>query len=90
MLQNGNGKTFTIADIQAKLEFGGQKAIAVATCAVATSLLGEGRAAHSVFKIPIPSSEHSICSTSMGSKLADTTRRSHLIIWDEIVVCAIY
>ena len=86
----GTGKTFTIHAIQSILKARKHSIIAVATSAVAASLLEDGRTAHSVFKIPIPIYADSVCNISMESKIANELRRASLIIWDEIVMCARY
>ncbi len=54
------GKAFTIRAIQTLLKLRTRTTIAVATSAVAVSLLDEGRTAHSAFKIPIPCYSDSI------------------------------
>ena len=82
----GTGKTFTIRAIQSMLRMREQKVIAVATPAVAASLLEGSRTAHSVFKIPIPCFSESVCNTSLDFKLARTIRQANLIIWYEIVM----
>ena len=86
----GTGKTFTIRAIQSLLKIREHRVIAVATSAVAASLLDGGRSAHSEFKIPIPCYLESVCNISMESKLANDIRRASLIIWDEIVMCLRY
>lgn len=86
----GTGKTFTIRTIHALLRLRERNVIAVATSAVAASLLDGGRTAHSVFKIPIPCYAESVCSISLDSALAARIREADLIIWDEIVMCVRY
>ena len=86
----GTGKTFTIRAIQSILKVRKHSVIAVATSAVAASLLDGGRTAHSVFKIPIPCYAESVCSITMESTLANEIRHASLIVWDEIVMCSRY
>ena len=83
----GTGKTFTIREIQSVLSNRKHSVIAVATYAVAASLLEDGRTAHPVFKIPIPCHPDSVCNISMESKIANAIHRASSIIWDEIL-CA--
>ena len=83
----GTGKTFTIRANQALLQMRDRTVIAVASSAVAGSILSGGRAAHSVFKSPIPFLSDSVCNTSIDSELAKEIRSTEPIIWDEIVVC---
>ena len=86
----GTGKTFLIQAIHKLLRCRERKVIAVATSAVAASLLYRGRTAHSVFKIPIPCDSTSTCNISVESKLAQEMREVDLIIWDEVVMCNRY
>ena len=86
----GTGKTFTIRAIQAILKARKRSIFAVATSAVAASLLEDGRTAHSVFKIPIPIYADSVCNISMESKIATELRQASLILCDEIVMCTRY
>ncbi len=53
--------------------------------AVAACLLGQGRTAHSAFKILIPCDSESVCSISIDSKLTAPIRKADLII-----MCARY
>ena len=66
------------------------KVIAVATPAVAASLLEDGRTPHSAFKIPIPCHADSVCNISLESEIEHRIQRASLIIWDEIVMCLRY
>ena len=86
----GTGKTFLIETIHKLLRCRQRKVIAVATSAVAASLLYKGRTAHSTFKIPIPCDSLSTCNISLESKLAQELKEVDLIIWDEVVMCNRY
>lgn len=86
----GTGKTFKIRAIQELLELRGRKTIAVATSAVAASLLPGGRTAHSVFKIPIPCFSDSACRISMDSSLSQEIRDASFVVRDEVVMCSRY
>ena len=86
----GTGKTFTIEVNQLILKLRGQKVTAVATPAVAASLLDRGRTANSEFKIPIHCFSDTVSNMSMDSKLASDIRQANMIIWDEIVICVRY
>ena len=86
----GTGKTCTIRSIQSMLRMREQKFTAVATSAVAASLLEGDGTACSLFRLPIPCFFESVCNISLDSKLACTIRLANLIIWDEIVMCVRY
>ena len=86
----GNGKTFVIRAIQLLLKVRNNRVIAVATSAVASSLLEEAETAHSVFKIPISCYADSVCNISMESNTANKLHEASLIIWNEVVVCVCY
>ena len=83
----GTEKTFTIRAVQSALRLRKHKVIAVATSAVAASLLEDGQTAHSAFKIPIPCHADSVCNISLESEIAHRLRSASLIIWNEIVMC---
>ena len=83
----GTGKTFVVRAIHALLQARERNVLPVASSAVASSLLGGGRTAHSTFKIPIPCYADSVCNISADSSLAVKLRSVDLIIWDEVVMC---
>ena len=56
----------------------------MATSAVASSLLEEGRTPRWVIKIPIPCYADSVYNISMESNAANELRLASLITWDEI------
>ena len=90
MNQGGTGTTFVSRAIQSLSKVRNYRVIAVATSAVASSLLEkDGRSAHSIFKIPITCYAESVCNISMESNTANELRHS-LIIWDEAVTCVRY
>ncbi len=84
------GKTFTIHAIQSVLKIRKHSVIAVATSAVAASLLEDGQTAHSAFKISMPCYAESVYNISIESKIANELRRASFIIWDEILMCQRY
>lgn len=73
-------KTITIRTIQALLHLRERKVIALANSAVAASLLDGGRTADSLFKIPIPCYEDSVCRMLMDSAIVADIRKPDLII----------
>ncbi|KAG7946157.1 hypothetical protein I3843_14G024500, partial [Carya illinoinensis] len=58
-------------------------ALATASSGVAASIFPGGRTAHSRFKIPLDTNEHSMFCVSKQSVLAKLLRMARLIIWDE-------
>ena len=80
------GKTFSIFALQFKLRMLDLNVIAVATSAVAASLLEGRRNAFFVYKITIPSFSERVYNIYLDSKLACTVREANLIIWCEIVM----
>ena len=81
---------FTIHAIQSLLKIRKHRFIAVATSAIAASLLDGGRTANSEFKIPTPCYAERLCDISVEAKLANDIGRASLIIWDEVVMCLRY
>ncbi|CAC5401649.1 unnamed protein product [Mytilus coruscus] len=81
----GSGKTFLYNTILARIRSKGKIALAVASLGIAAELLNGGRTAHSRFKIPIPISETCTCTCniSRNSALADLTKNTAIIVWDE-------
>ena len=79
----GTGKTFWYRTILAALRKTGHIAIATTTSGIATTLLPDGRTAHSRFKIPLTLDASSTCSISEQSDLAELIRRATIIIWDD-------
>ncbi|XP_065313429.1 uncharacterized protein LOC135922856 [Gordionus sp. m RMFG-2023] len=63
---------------------GGKIAIAVASSGIASTLLHNGRTAHSRFNIPLSIHESSSCNIPYQSQIAELIRQSVIIIWDEI------
>jgi hypothetical protein len=62
----------------------GKIVLCVASSGIAALLLIGGRTAHSVFKIPIPVHDQSLCNFTKNSLIADLIRATDLIIWDEV------
>ncbi|KAI0497090.1 hypothetical protein KFK09_023418 [Dendrobium nobile] len=79
----GTGKTYLYRAILSTLRNEGHIAIATATSGVAASILPGGRTAHSRFKIPINSTETTLCAITKQSGLAQLLKQSSIILWDE-------
>ncbi|XP_054801556.1 uncharacterized protein LOC129305588 [Prosopis cineraria] len=79
----GTGKTFLWNALITTIRAKGQIVLAVASSAIAATLLPSGRTAHSRFVIPIEINEDSICNIKHSSPLANLLRETTLIIWDE-------
>ncbi|XP_042979937.1 uncharacterized protein LOC122310117 [Carya illinoinensis] len=79
----GTGKTFLYKALLAAVRSRKLVALATASSGVAASILPGGRTAHSRFKIPLDTDEHSICCVSKQSAIAKLLRVVRLIIWDE-------
>ena len=82
MAPAGSGKTFMIGALLNTARLLGLRFVTCATSALAASLLGHSRTAHSLFKIPINMDENSICKPSSSYK--NWLRSIHAFIWDEI------
>ena len=65
----------------------GNIALAVASSGIAAQLLPGGKAAHSVFKIPMPVDDYSTCSLSKQNARAALLRGMTLLVWDEAPMC---
>lgn len=57
--------------------------LTVATSGVASLLFPGGRAAHSKFKIHVPTFQNSTCKINYTDDVAELLRQTKLIIWDE-------
>ncbi|KAG6717889.1 hypothetical protein I3842_04G122900 [Carya illinoinensis] len=79
----GTGKTFLYKALLAVVRSRKLVALATTSSGVAASILPGGRTAHSRFKIPLDTDEHSICCVSKQSVIAKLLRVARLIIWDE-------
>jgi PIF1-like helicase/Helitron helicase-like domain at N-terminus len=82
MASAGTGKTYLISAILNTARQTGLRVVTCASSALAASLLGYSRTAHSLFKIPINIDEHSHCKPSANYK--NWLRSIQLFIWDEI------
>nr|XP_009764911.1 PREDICTED: uncharacterized protein LOC104216536 [Nicotiana sylvestris] len=80
----GTGKTFLYRALLATIRSMGYIALATITFGVATSILSDGRTAHSHFKFPIDIDENTSCNISKESSLAGLIRDAKLIVWDEV------
>jgi hypothetical protein len=81
----GSGKTFllnTLIDFSDTRNF---PQLVVVSSGVASLILKDGRTAHSTFKIPIPCESALHCSVEPNSELAVVLKRTHFIIWDEVI-----
>ncbi|KAG6695627.1 hypothetical protein I3842_09G107500 [Carya illinoinensis] len=79
----GTGKTFLYKALLAAVRSRKLVALVIASSGVAASILPGGRTAHSRFKIPLDTDEHSICCVNKQSAIAKLLRVVMLIIWDE-------
>ncbi|XP_017217347.2 uncharacterized protein LOC108194922 [Daucus carota subsp. sativus] len=79
----GCGKTYLWRTLISKLRSERKIVIPVASSGIAATLMPGGRTAHSRFKIPIVLDDHSMCSISHQSDIAELIKRTSLIIWDE-------
>nr|XP_017228441.1 PREDICTED: uncharacterized protein LOC108203784 [Daucus carota subsp. sativus] len=79
----GCGKTYLWRTLISKLRSERKIVLLVAFPRIAATLMPGGRTAHSRFKIPIVLDDHSMCSISHQSDIAELIKRTSLIIWDE-------
>lgn len=79
----GCGKTYLWRTLICKLRSERKIVLPVASSGIAATLMPGGRTAHARFKIPIVIDEHSMCSISHTSDIAELIKRTNLIIWDE-------
>lgn len=74
----GTGKTFVQNTIMAKLRSEGKIVLAVASSGIAATLLDGGQTAHGKFKIPLDSTDASLCDIKHGIPLDSTKANSEL------------
>ena len=79
----GTGKTYTLNVILKALRVKGYSAVAVATSALAATLLEGGKTAHSAFRIPLNAGDDATSWITAQSREADYLRRCNLVVWDE-------
>ncbi|XP_058786723.1 uncharacterized protein LOC131661242 [Vicia villosa] len=79
----GTGKTYIWRTLASCIRSRKQICLTVASSGIASLLLPGGRTAHSMFKIPIPTLEESICDIPKNTERAELLRSAKLIIWDE-------
>ncbi|XP_028556791.1 ATP-dependent DNA helicase PIF1-like [Dendrobium catenatum] len=79
----GTGKTYLYRAILSTLRNEGHITITTATSGVAASILPGGRTTHSRFKIPINSTEITLCAITKQSGLAQLLKKTSIILWDE-------
>jgi ATP-dependent DNA helicase PIF1 len=82
----GTGKTFLYRCLIATVHSEGLIVVATATSGIAASILPGGRTAHSVFKIPITTSDGSICKFSKQSDTTNLIHKAALFMWDEVAM----
>ncbi|TDL22959.1 hypothetical protein BD410DRAFT_693710, partial [Rickenella mellea] len=76
----GTGKTFCYNTLCHTLRAEEKIVLCVASSGIASLLLIGGRTAHSVFKIPIPVHNESVCSFTKNSMVGELIQRTDLII----------
>ena len=79
-------KTFTTNLLLAKVRLGGNIAIALASSGIASTLLENGRTAHSGLKLPLALSKiaEPTCNIKKNSALGNIYKKAKLLVWDEI------
>ncbi|KAG6702148.1 hypothetical protein I3842_07G019400 [Carya illinoinensis] len=85
---DGTGKTFLYKALLAAVRSRKLVALATASSGVAASILPGGRTAHSRFKIPLDTDEHSMCCVSKQSaiaKLLRVARKQHIEALDKML-----
>lgn len=82
----GTGKTFVYNHLVQRLNAMEKKVVCIASTGIAATLLINGRTAHSLFKIPIPTTEISTSSISAQTAAAQELMNTDLFIWDEAVM----
>ncbi|GBM65839.1 hypothetical protein AVEN_12894-1 [Araneus ventricosus] len=79
----GTGKTFLYNTLLHTIRGKGHHVTPVASTGIAATLLNGGRAAHSVFKIPIVLNATSTCNVKTNTQEAKLICDTKLIIWNE-------
>jgi hypothetical protein len=80
----GTGKSFVYRCLCAHLRAKGKIVICVASSGIAALVLPGGSTAHSMFKIPLDTTQIRPCSVKRQSDKAALLRQVDLIIWDEV------
>ena len=80
----GTGKTFVYNVVCSKLRANNHIVLCVASSGIAALLLPGGRTSHSRFKIPLKSTDTTLCNIPKQSMLASLIRETSCIIWDEV------
>lgn len=84
-----SGKTFLLNLLLAKIRVSNSIALGVASSGTAATLILNGRAAHSAFRLPLDlaaAGPSSVCNVSKNSSTARILRECKLIIWDEVTM----
>ncbi|XP_058729905.1 uncharacterized protein LOC131601957 [Vicia villosa] len=79
----GTGKTFIWKTVSAALRSQGLIVLNVASSGIASLLLPGGKTAHSMFGIPLVTTETSACNIKKRTDRCELILQSKLIIWDE-------
>lgn len=79
----GTGETFLWNAIIARVQSEKKVILAIASSGISSLLLPRGRTSHSRFKIPLDTSEASLCDIRRGTMLSELIQEAMLIIWDE-------
>ncbi|OSX74863.1 hypothetical protein BU14_0263s0001 [Porphyra umbilicalis] len=79
----GAGKTYLAETLLNYTRGSGHIGLAVASSAIAATLIPLGRTAHSRFKIPIEINQTSFCGFTQSTDVAKMLKKTKLIVWDE-------
>ncbi|OSX79796.1 hypothetical protein BU14_0071s0050 [Porphyra umbilicalis] len=79
----GAGKTYLAETLLNYTRGSGHIGLAVASSAIAATLMPLGRTAHSRFKIPIEINQTSFCGFTQSTDVAKMLKKTKLIVWDE-------
>ncbi|OSX72107.1 hypothetical protein BU14_0466s0006, partial [Porphyra umbilicalis] len=79
----GAGKTYLAETLLNYTRGSGHIGLAVASSAIAATLMPLGGTAHSRFKIPIEINQTSFCGFTQSTDVAKMLKKTKLIVWDE-------
>lgn len=82
----GTGKTFLHNTLISVLRGDGHSVIAVAWTGIAATLLKGGQTVHSVFKLPVPVTDGSVCKIKANSISGKLIKKANVIICDEVTM----
>ncbi|EED17191.1 conserved hypothetical protein [Talaromyces stipitatus ATCC 10500] len=86
----GIGKTFLYRALYLYFVGRGKTVFCIASSGIAALLLPNGCIAHSQFRIPLDTKEHSVCDIKVQSQLAQQLRQANLIVWDKVPMTSRY